>query len=347
MIALKTVKIISKGRKYYTCEVGSSKAKLLINPVSEGLKPGDGETFLVLDQSERTKYGATLIFEPLEKATPENLSKLKQKVSAERWVKYAEEDVAAGRFSSRAINTAMEVAQGIPHLADRLAKIQEQAAKNKQKYMEQQQAQAKAWEEARMAGDKKAQDKAPRLRVLFAESQLPPLNKPIKWQGKIVVFDGYGQPFKINESHPSIFGGHLLGYEGRLGRYAYYRPATEQEQQEYEARQEALAQAEAARKAKEDTIKRISTYIQERGERPEGMNAPDGQVVLDRQTPYGGGEWFIIGKSYIWYVKNNGADGDDWSQNNIMTGGAGAIGWRIPYDQEIAETLFPLNETTQ
>lgn len=44
---------------------------------------------------------------------------------------------------------------------------------------------------------------------------------------------------------------------------------------------------------------------------------------------YGGGIQYVVTAEYIWHVKNNGMDGDDWSQNNIRTGGAGAIGTRF------------------
>jgi len=37
----------------------------------------------------------------------------------------------------------------------------------------------------------------------------------------------------------------------------------------------------------------------------------------------------------IWHVLNNGSDGDDWSANNVRTGGAGAIGRRLPYSPEL------------
>lgn len=33
------------------------------------------------------------------------------------------------------------------------------------------------------------------------------------------------------------------------------------------------------------------------------------------------------------------ADGDNWGCNNVRTGGAGAIGWRIPFDAQIADDL--------
>jgi len=47
-------------------------------------------------------------------------------------------------------------------------------------------------------------------------------------------------------------------------------------------------------------------------------------------------------QKYIWYIQNNGGDGDDWSVNNVLTGGAGAIGWRVAYEQELAERLARL-----
>lgn len=59
-----------------------------------------------------------------------------------------------------------------------------------------------------------------------------------------------------------------------------------------------------------------------------------------RQQLYGGGSWWVIqpGKA-IWYVRNNGADGDAWDNNNVMTGGAGAIGYRVPYDEGLAQEI--------
>ena len=36
----------------------------------------------------------------------------------------------------------------------------------------------------------------------------------------------------------------------------------------------------------------------------------------------------------IWHVVNNGGDGDCWANNNIRTGGAGAIGRRYPATPE-------------
>lgn len=56
---------------------------------------------------------------------------------------------------------------------------------------------------------------------------------------------------------------------------------------------------------------------------------------------YGGGHWFVVEPATttrsraIWYVRNNGRDGDDWSVNNIITGGAGGIGRWVRWSTEI------------
>ena len=86
----------------------------------------------------------------------------------------------------------------------------------------------------------------------------------------------------------------------------------------------------------------IADKIRGNGIQPDGDNSPEGERVLDTQDIYGGGSWFVIGPERIWYIRNNGMDGDNWSYNNVRTGGAGAIGWYIPFDEEIAGQLRTL-----
>lgn len=57
------------------------------------------------------------------------------------------------------------------------------------------------------------------------------------------------------------------------------------------------------------------------------------------QDLYGSGQWWVIQPNYIWFIKNNGMDGDNWSLNNVETGGAGAIGVRVPYSEDLAEKI--------
>lgn len=68
----------------------------------------------------------------------------------------------------------------------------------------------------------------------------------------------------------------------------------------------------------------------------------EGEIIQHPNHPeniYGGGEWWVIQKEWIWHIRNNGADGDNWSANNVNTGGAGAIGHRVPYNEELAELI--------
>src|SRR5690606_19341844 len=53
--------------------------------------------------------------------------------------------------------------------------------------------------------------------------------------------------------------------------------------------------------------------------------------ILDLKGPdiYGGGAWLHLDGNDLYYVRNNGMDGDNWSFNNYPTGGAGAICFKI------------------
>lgn len=73
----------------------------------------------------------------------------------------------------------------------------------------------------------------------------------------------------------------------------------------------------------------------------------EGEVIQHPTHPenvYGGGEWWVIQENWIWYVRNNGFDGDDWGRNNVQTGGAGAIGVRVPFSEELAAQIRSLKK---
>lgn len=89
-------------------------------------------------------------------------------------------------------------------------------------------------------------------------------------------------------------------------------------------------------------VQEIGREIQETGERPDGDNTPAGDRLFDTQSPYGGGDWFVAGPEFLWYVRNNGMDGDNWSWNNVRTGGAGAIGFRVPVTSPLADEIRKL-----
>jgi hypothetical protein len=73
----------------------------------------------------------------------------------------------------------------------------------------------------------------------------------------------------------------------------------------------------------------------------------EGEVIqhpTNPKNPWGGGEWWVIQESWIWYIRNNGFDGDDWGRNNVQTGGAGAIGVRVPFSEELAAQIRSLKK---
>jgi hypothetical protein len=69
---------------------------------------------------------------------------------------------------------------------------------------------------------------------VFTVESAPPLNTPIKKGDKIIVYEKVGKPFRVSENDPSVFGSHLLGYEGEKGYRYYYREATDEEKGQYE-----------------------------------------------------------------------------------------------------------------
>lgn len=113
-----------------------------------------------------------------------------------------------------------------------------------------------------------------------------------------------------------------------------------------------IALAEQQKKQEAEKRRRaLAEQIKSTGERPDGKYQPEGHRITDRQNIYGGGDWFVLGTEHVWYVLNNGHDGDDWSANNVRTGGAGAIGWRVARAGELERQLLSieavLDPTTQ
>jgi len=72
----------------------------------------------------------------------------------------------------------------------------------------------------------------------------------------------------------------------------------------------------------------------------------NGEVIdnpINPKNMYGGGEWFVITDEYIWYVRQNAREGDNWSLNNVyVKGSAGGIGKRVEYDGELADKIRSL-----
>jgi hypothetical protein len=138
--------------------------------------------------------------------------------------------------------------------------------------------------------------------------------------------------------------GMTFGVGDESGRvfFATCRAATDEEsaslREEESAKEKAKEKAKAFREL-EKLFEGEGTYVAT--EEPILLK---GEVVPvgEGQTPYGGGQWFVIEEESIWHVLNNGHDGDDWSRNNVSTGGAGAIGRRLPYSKGLEQQIRDL-----
>ena len=91
--------------------------------------------------------------------------------------------------------------------------------------------------------------------------------------------------------------------------------------------------------------------IEKKGKQPWGPKKSQIDLRGDRimvtgfqSILYGGGSWFILDRNDIWYVQNNDSDGAMWSANNVSTGGAGAIGWKLRISPSIQAKLDEAKE---
>ncbi len=149
------------------------------------------------------------------------------------------------------------------------------------------------------------------------------------YTGKIVKMDGKYY-FVLRTSYRYIpedgmsFG---LGMESGYVITAHCREATDEEIAPLIAEEKKKAEE----KEEKERLEKLAREIKEKGERPEGtLPMPEGEEFIIREfNIYGGGKKIIDDGNYLWLIQNNGADGDNWEYNNIQTGGAGAIGWRL------------------
>jgi len=237
-------------------------------------------------------------------------------------------------------------------LADALPRIEEAAdpvvaardAEKKRREAEYAEKQA-AWARERDAA-RKARDaahsarRANRFVVLL--DRMPEAGVPVRMFGHAVVVEGFGKPFRVDEDMPSYGGAHLLGHEGERCCYAYWRDATAEEVAALEEGERLAAARAEERRAAVAEMRDLERMAETSGEYPEGSRAVAGETLLEtnrRLALYGGGSWWVAAEDGLWFVRNNGADGDNWSANNVVTGGAGAIGRRLPRDPDMEGRL--------
>lgn len=151
-------------------------------------------------------------------------------------------------------------------------------------------------------------------RLLMPFARMPQLGTPCRIGTRILVGERIGLRFGISQEAPSVHGSHLLGHEGEWGAYWYYREATEDERRGFEA-------AEVRATAVSDARRHLSARLEEllrAGECPAKPDMPRDRLQHpDAARDAYGFSWAIAREpGWLWIERGNGADGDDWSQNN-------------------------------
>lgn len=138
-----------------------------------------------------------------------------------------------------------------------------------------------------------------------------------------------------------------VGDESGYAYWATARPATDEESRLLREAREQKLRALALQARKGELVEQIKGS----GELPPWPVSPEQEPgayrIFDTQNIYGGGDWIVISDNSVWFCRNNGHDGDDWSHNNVRTGGAGAIGWRVAHDQGLVSELLEIEAVLQ
>lgn len=118
--------------------------------------------------------------------------------------------------------------------------------------------------------------------------------------------------------------------------------------------EEAEAQAKAERERKVSLNRRIADLETEyEYPSPEQLEKDQVSSLTHLLAPsinyaganiYGGGGWLLLDSNYLYIVRNNGMDGDDWSRSNLVTGGAGAICCRVQRNSIVNQLISDIAE---
>lgn len=247
-----------------------------------------------------------------------------------KWIGYVEEAAREGRIYDNGVarlRGELNIAR-FPDLVERLNEAVASARQTRQG-MEARWAAEKAAKKAE--GDRKHAEVAAH-RELFPVASMPDLNTPVRRGAKVVVYTGTGKSWHLNGEDGDGWASPDC-WDTRVC-YCYFREATEVEVAalvEREADDAALQQLERTR---QERIRSAIQTVRDCNDRPEHPQVA-GEEAVNTRNIYGGGHRIVIDQDCVWYVQGNGADGDDWSVNNLP----GEIAWRAPYSDELAAAI--------
>jgi hypothetical protein len=330
-----TLEVVKRGRLYWTVRLPGKgyQMRAAINTESQHWAEGQTVTFSGVKQQDHSRYGTQTTYIPVASKLVEAAAAQWARAKAEPVVREIERAAAEGWYPDLKADKVQQLAGDF--FNDRLRAAQQLAGKVRAE-QEARRAAEKAAERQRWADEKAARKPEPvQIRHLTAVETAYPLDEPVRCWGEVVVFTGNGRWVRISEDDPSLWGSHLLGFEGSRGFIQYGRPATPEEIADLEARE---ARAKALNRIRQEGLKGLEGLYREVrvGENmlphqptydPRGPRAE--AISWNNRSAIYGTEFYLIldvvdGQHWIYAVDRNHADGDDWSRNNTFLG----ITWR-------------------
>lgn len=178
-------------------------------------------------------------------------------------------------------------------------------------------------------------------RLLFRVEDAPRAGRIFSFRKSVYVAVRHARRRRIDEDMPSMHPD-LLGYEGEEAVEVEVRSPTPTEMDDYERLRRAVDAAREALHEAKAGWDEITARFKAVAIRPAGRTTwPEGTVLVEAEPSlalYGGGEtWLFAPAEGLWLIAGNGADGDDWSENNLP----GAVGLLAhgPTGEALAEEI--------
>ena len=170
-----------------------------------------------------------------------------------------------------------------------------------------------------------------------AGSSLPPIGVPFKESHDRWVVPTWISRGRYVEDASSLGGSHWEEYEFLVR----VRPANGDEVTAHLERHAAARIEREALLAAVRFVDEVADFVKAQDDRPR-TSWPEGLPLFDSFDIYGGGSRFVLeddGQS-LWYIRNNGMDGDAWDCGNL----GNSIGYRGKVDAEMRDRLLDLAE---
>ena len=220
----KTITVVAekKGTKYWTVALlgttNSFSAKVVINEATAKWKAGDQVTLEAAEISTRTKYGTTLMFDPICGSNIRKYEAAEKLEEARKVLKEALEDAAKGFHNTPAQKKALELCPGFPGAEKALAKLNAAIKAAEDKWN------VKAKEESAKVEEPTTAKEAPAQVIstkrFLDRSGVFQVGSRTKLDGKAIVITEMGPRFRYCDDdhgccHPDM--------DGVTVRYYYYK----------------------------------------------------------------------------------------------------------------------------